>query len=238
MTVDVVLYAGAVTPERVVGRSAAVIDVLRATSVIVEALHNGAQAVIPVVTVEEALLMRDKVGCENSILGGEREMVRVDGFDQGNSPRSYTPQIVRGKKLILSTTNGTRAILNSRHARHVYISSMLNMGAVCEALAEAGTDVVLVCSGRKDMFTTEDGLCAGAIAGILTRKYGYENNDIAEVMMRMYDAAKDDLPGRLSTSRHYNDLLEKGFGADIDFCLQRDIYDIAPYYNTKGDIIL
>lgn len=234
MKADVMLYAGEVTPERVSGRSAAVIDVFRATSVMVEALRNGARAVIPVVEVDRARELAAQYPCGGVILGGERDTVLIEGFDKDNSPLSYTAADVAGKTIILTTTNGTRAICNSLPAHVVYIASFLNMSAVCRVLAAEGRDVALVCSGREDNFTTEDGLCAGAMAGILAREYGYALTDIAELMQRMYAEAAADLEGRLSTSRHYNDILRRGYRGDIDFCLQRDICDIVPVYGPGG----
>lgn len=237
-TVDVVLYAAAATAERIAGNAVAVTDVFRATSVIVEALHNGAERVIPVVTVEEAFLLRDKFHPSKAVLGGEREMIRVEGFDLGNSPMDYTPEKVRDKTVIISTTNGTRAIHNSRHATEIYIASFLNMGAVCRKLAASDDDITIVCSGRKDRFTAEDGLCAGAMAGILAAEYGYALTDIADVMRRMWDDSRGDIRERLSTTRHYNDMMCKGLDPDIEFSLRQDIYDIVPQYTKMGDIIL
>lgn len=236
MNVDIILYAGAVTPERVSGHAVAVIDAFRATSVMVEAMHNGAQAVIPLVTVEDAFAMCEKFGRGQSVLGGERGMVKVEGFDLGNSPAGYTREAVAGKKVVFTTTNGTRAIHNSRFAAKLYVAAFLNMSAVCRALAASGKDAVLVCSGRQDRFTAEDGLCAGAMAGILSREYGYGLTDIADVMRRMYDDASGDLRGRLSSTLHYNAMLEKGLSDDIEFCLRKDIYDIAPHYDARGEI--
>lgn len=238
MTVDVILSAAAVTAERVMNRSVAVIDVFRATSVIVEALHNGARAVVPVVTVEEACILAEKYPKDHILLGGERNTVKIEGFDKDNSPRSYTAGDVSGKTIIFTTTNGTRAILNSRHAHSIFVASFLNMNSVCRALAAEGRDIVLVCSGRSDRFTAEDGLCAGAMVGELVLKYGYDMTDIAEVMQRMYAEAARDLHKRLSTTTHYNDIMSRGYESDVEFCLQRDVYDIVPRYTAKGEIIL
>ena len=235
-TVDVAIAAGEVTTEMVSGRSVAVIDVFRATSVIVEAIHNGAARVIPVVTIEEALAMREKFAGKHVLLGGERNTVKIEGFDKDNSPLAYTRADVEGATIVFTTTNGTRAIYNSRDAHVIYVAAFINMSAVCEALAAIGRDVVLVCSGRQDHFTAEDGLCAGAMADVLVKRYGYGTTDIAEVMQRMWLDARDDVKGRLSTTYHYNDIVRRGYFADIDFCLQRDIYDTVPCYDQKGEI--
>ena len=235
MTVDVILAAGDATYDRVMHKSVAVIDVFRATSVIVEALHNGARAIIPVVNVEEAVLMRQKFGEDEALLGGERDTVMIEGFDLDNSPLMYKPETVRGKTIIFTTTNGTRAIQNSRGASSIMVASFLNMSAVCDALARMNRDVALVCSGREDRFTAEDGLCAGAMVGTLVLNYGFEMSDIAEVLQQMYANAASDLRKRLETTTHYKDINARGYDADIRFCLQRDIYDVVPVYDNKRD---
>lgn len=238
MIVDAILYADAVTPERVGGKSVAVVDVFRATSVIVEALHNGARAMIPVVSVENAALLCRKFDRSQLLLGGERDTVIIEGFDLDNSPLAYKREVVEGKTIIQTTTNGTRAIHNSRFAKSIFVSSFLNMSAVCEAMAKKEQSIVLVCAGRDNTFTAEDGLCVGAMANILATQHGYKTSDIAEVLQRMYVDAKDDLKGRLSSTLHYNDILGRGYIDDINYCLQHDIYDDVPYYNANGEVVL
>ena len=238
MTVDVILTAGDVAYDKVKNKNVAVVDVFRATSVIVEALNNGARAVIPVVNVEDALLMQEKFRPGSVLLGGERNTVMIDGFDLDNSPRMYKASVVSGKTIIFTTTNGTRALYNAREAASVMVASFLNFSAVCAALAIDGRDVAVICAGRNDNFTAEDGLCAGAMVGVLALQYGYEMTDIAEVMQNMYAMAADDLRARLVTTTHYRDISARGYDEDIRFCLQRDIYDIVPVYSDKGEIVL
>lgn len=238
MTVDVILSAGEVALDRVKNKNVAVVDVFRATSVIVEALNNNAKSVVPVVTVEEALLMRQKFERDGVLLGGERNTVKIDGFDLDNSPLKYTEDVVGGKTIVFTTTNGTRAMNNARGATSVTVGSFLNLSAVCDALAQGGRDVVIICAGRSDRFTAEDGLCAGAMAGILASRYGFAMTDIAEVMQRMYADAAGDLQGRLETTAHYRDISARGYDDDIRFCLRRDIYNIVPIYTEKGEIVL
>lgn len=238
MLVDVILSAGDVLPRRVEDRNAAVIDVFRATSVIVEAMSNGAKAIYPVATIEEAIEKADKLGRDNVLLAGERNTVMIDGFDLDNSPLKFTREVVAGKIIVQTTTNGTRAVRNASPADNLYVASFLNMKAVCEKLAEGGKDIAIVCSGRCDEYTAEDGLCAGAMAEILSEDYGCGLTDIAEVMVRTYKEAKNDLKAGLATARHYNDILRRGYNADIEFCLKRNIYDIVPYYTGEDCITL
>ncbi len=238
MKVDVAISAADAKARRINQRAVAVVDVFRATSVIVEALHNGARRVIPTVSVDEVYELRKKITDEKVILGGERNTVLIAGFDKDNSPLAYGTG-VRDASIIFTTTNGTRAIHNSRGAAAVYIASLLNCTAVCEALAAMGLDVTIVCAGREDEFTAEDGLCAGAMVRILQDRYGYEPTDIAGLMERMYRDAGDDLRGRLAGTVHYEDILSRGYEDDIRFCLQRDIYSDVPRYDAStGEIRL
>src|SRR5690606_19366866 len=144
----------AFTPAELAGidlgdRVVVVLDVLRATSTIVEALANGARAVSPVSTVDEAVRLAEALGREGVLLAGERRSLRIDGFDMGNSPLEFTRERVSGKQIVLTTTNGTVAILASATARRVLIASYLNLGAVAEELVHDGGPASIVCSGRE-----------------------------------------------------------------------------------------
>lgn len=237
MKVDVIIAAGDVRAELVSGKAVAVIDVFRATSVIINALYNGAVRVVPVVTVEEAIELRNRFGKGNCILGGERDTKLIDGFDKDNSPLAYAEEDVRGRTIIFTTTNGTRAIYNSRAASAIYVAAFINLSAACAALASTGRNVVIVCSGSNDRFTAEDGLCAGAVVDQLVERYGFATTDMAEVIRDMYAASKHDLKGRLDSTEHYNFMKTMSYFDDIDFCLQHDIYDIVPQFDIKqGEI--
>lgn len=239
MKVDVIIYADEVAQERVMHRTVAVIDVFRATSVIIEALHNGARSVVPVVTVEQAVELKSKFPSQQTVLGGERNTRLIEGFDKDNSPLSYRHEDVAGKTIIFTTTNGTRAINNSRHASSIYIAAFINMKAVCDTMASLGRDIVLVCSGRENNYTAEDGLCAGAMAQYLAESYKYSTTDIAQVMQQMYNATSGNLTRRLSSTQHYQDISARGYSDDINFCLQQNIYGIAPHYDmATGEIKL
>lgn len=238
MVVDVILWAGDASPEKVEGRNAAVIDVFRATSVMVEALRNGAGMIIPAETIEEAVSTARSFDKDKVLLAGERDTVIIDGFDLDNSPLNFTAEKVRDMIIVQTTTNGTRAVRNAADAEALYIASFLNLSAVCGRLAADGRDIVLVCSGTKDRFTAEDGLCAGAMAGMLAREYGYCMTDIAGVMAGMYSAAENDIRARLAGTKHYNYILGLGYEADIEFCLKKDIYEIVPRYHAAGHIDL
>ena len=243
MTVDIIGAPGEIAPERVAGRNAAVIDVFRATSVMVTAMENGARSIIPLTGVEECFELRRRMQAEGAgagiLLGGERDKVLIEGFDLDNSPYSYTREAVEGATIIMSTTNGTRAINRSEGAHGLYIASMLNATAVCREMAAAGKDIVLVCSGREDRFTMEDGLCAGFMAYILSNNdMGYALTDIAWVMSQIYSNNKEDLRRPLAAGLHYNDLMSSGFDRDVEYCLRRDVSRAAPRVAINGEIVL
>ena len=243
LSIDVIGTPSEVTPERVEGRSVAVIDVFRATSAITTAMENGTARIIPMVGIDECFDLRYDLKAENPdakiLLGGERGKVLIEGFDLDNSPYSYTPEKVNGATIIMSTTNGTRAIDRSGAASALFIASMLNATAVCRELAALGRDIVLVCSGREDRFSTEDGLCAGLMACILSDfGMGYNLTDFAWVMSRMYINNRDDLKRPLESSLHYNDLMAEGFDVDVAYCLQQDIFKSVPKVNHNGEIVL
>lgn len=162
MKLDVVFTPGELGAS-VGQRTVVVIDVLRATSTILEALVNGARDVLPVESVEQAVRKAQELGREQVILCGERDVERVEGFDLGNSPLEYVPERVRGKTLVLTTTNGTRAILLGAGGTDCLIASFLNATATAERVVRSATDVLILCAGREGRFSLEDAVCAGVI---------------------------------------------------------------------------
>src|SRR5262249_49024109 len=163
-TVDVVLTADAVTPARLRDASALVIDVLRASTSIVTALGSGAAAVVPVETVEEARAHKVALG-PGTLLAGERDSDPPEGFDLGNSPREFTPERVRDRTIVLTTSNGTRALTAARPAAAVAVAAFVNAAAAVAWARGHGGNVVLVCAGSLGTPSLEDQACAGWLAG-------------------------------------------------------------------------
>lgn len=214
--IDVIPTAKEACVENVGSDTAVIIDVLRATSVMVTALNNGADKIIPVLTPEEALGI--KRACSEILLGGERHAEKIDGFDFGNSPLSYDAKNVAGKTIVMTTTNGTRAILNSASAKHRYIACFLNAKQVACQLKQHH-HIVFICSGADDSFTLEDALCAGYIIYLMKQDDpGLAMSDFAVAMMSMYSAAAFDVRSIAANGRHYRLLKEKGFIDDLDYC--------------------
>lgn len=227
MRIDVIGSATMVTEESVKGRVAVVIDVLRATSVMVSALVNGAKQVIPVVSPEEAFALKEKLGSE-VILGGERDALPIAGFDYGNSPLQYTEEVVEGKTIVMTTTNGTLAINNAAAADQLIIASFLNAEAVLQFIEEK-EDIALICSGTDGQFTLEDALCAGYLIEQLHRQ---NNNlylsDMAVAIHQLYKANQQDMISIASQGKHYQNLLRKGFVKDLEYCFQIGVLNNVP----------
>ncbi|WP_281670832.1 2-phosphosulfolactate phosphatase [Rikenella microfusus] len=245
MEVDIIGTAGEVTDERVAGKNVAVIDVFRATSVMVTAFANGAREIIPMTGIEESFRLRDEIVARHRqsgdngpvLLGGERKTVIIEGFDLDNSPLRYSPDIVRDATIVMSTTNGTRAVNCARGAAEIYVAALLNADAVARRLGERGEDIVLVCSGRHDRFTIEDALCAGMMARYLGRHYGYKLTDIAWWCADVYRRYEDDLQQALDHCEHYHNIKGR-WAEDIAWCLRRNVTDVAPHIVKEGGIRL
>lgn len=210
-------------------RVAVVVDVLRATSTVVEALANDARAVCPVRTPEEASLLAQRIGRDETLLCGERKGLRIDGFDLGNSPAEYGPESVAGKFLALTTTNGTGALLAAAGARRILVASFLNLSAVAALLAQDASPVLIICAGREGRFALDDGACAGALALALRDQVGrLTMNDAAAAaaaLARPY--RKSPLPV-LKASAAGRALTAQGFADDLAFCAALDTRNIVP----------
>ncbi|MEO5909426.1 MAG: 2-phosphosulfolactate phosphatase [Pelobium sp.] len=203
---------------------AVVIDVFRATSSICYGIENGAEAIIPVATVEECKSFEN----EGYLLAAERDGKVVDGFDFGNSPFAYAAEKVKGKTVVLTTTNGTHAIEESKKdAFQVIIGSFLNLDAICNYLRNQEKDVFLLCAGWKNKFNLEDTLFAGAVVHQL-KADDYFLDDSSTAANDLYEIAKDDLQGYTAKTSHSERLKKLGIEEDIKFCLNVNITQSIP----------
>jgi 2-phosphosulfolactate phosphatase len=219
-----------------------VFDVLRATSTFVTALHHGAQAVIPVGEISEALAFKkSKVRSQKSeviLLGGERDGVRISAggivFDLGNSPRECTPEKVRGKTIVSTTTNGTRALRACARAQTVLAASFLNLAATAEFLRRNHFEnVLLVCAGTRENAALEDTLAAGALCEMLAA--GAVSGS-AQTAWQAYARAKSNLAAAVvRDSENARRLLAvPGLRDDVAFCLQRDVFPLVATMQPDG----
>ena len=214
------------------GQTAVVIDVLRATSVITTALENGAREVIPVKTVEEAQNLYAQCDTAKTLRGGERNALKIEGFDLSNSPLEYKKKVVEGKTLILTTTNGTNAINNIIGADEVVLACFRNGAAVVEHIVglshRGSSDIAIVCAGTESHFSLDDGLCAGMIIELLKQQTEVKTDDLGLLLHRFYNESKDNLFGALSGCYHLKRLFTLGFYDDIKFCLETNCVQTVP----------
>ena len=204
---------------------------MRATTTITFAVANGATAITPVLTPEDAFrLAADQ---PNTLIGGERGGVKVDGFDLGNSPREYTESVVSGRQIVLTTTNGTRTLQACRAAERILVGSFLNLSAIVDQLAQVEGELVIACSGREGGFCTEDTVFAGACVAALGET---QLTDAAETAKILYQTHCEDLLGMLRNCYHGQYLASIGLGADLEFCAQVDLVDVLPHL-VDGRII-
>lgn len=212
------------------GTHVVVVDVLRASSTIVHACENGVERIIPVAQVEDATKLVPTLERKKTLLGGEREGKMIEGFDLGNSPLEYASKIVRGKTLILSTTNGTVAITQSAPAQEILIGCFLNLSAVVTRISSARPDrVAVLCAGNLGQLALEDFVCGGLIVERLAQSYRGELilNDGA-VAARELARTMTDIGEVVRNSTHGRRLAELGFEKDLEFCSRIDKYGAVP----------
>lgn len=223
ISIEVVLSPALLHLSNIKGANVVVIDILRATSTICTAIHEGAESVMAVGSTSAALGFADK----GYLTAAERDGVKVPGFDLGNSPFECMNGAVSGRKIALTTTNGTKCLEAVSHdgARHVLSGSFLNLEALAAWLAKDGSDVVLLCAGWKDSFNLEDTLFAGALAGLLQKKTDCEIDcDAALMAIDLYNLAKADLVAYLKKSSHYKRLSHLDHEEDMVYCLQHSVF--------------
>lgn len=223
-----------VDPAELAGGTCAVIDVLRATTTIVQALSAGALEVLAALELSDAKSLSARMTPGAYLLGGERHGLPIAGFDLGNSPEEYTPTTVGGKSLVFTTTNGTRAVLHCRPARQILLAAFANYSAVCRRLGAAQT-VHIVCAGTAGEIAREDCLLAGAIAERLCAPGGVRLNDQGQLVRGAWRAvqAKSAVGGaplaeQLAESRGGRNLIELGLSADIAWCAAIDRSECVP----------
>lgn len=238
MRIDVLFGVQQLTPQDVQGRVVALIDVLRASTTIAVALANGARAVIPLESSEDVATRAKQFERAGVLLAGERKMLRMDGFDLGNSPVEHTREIVEGKTVLLTTTNGTRALLAVQQgARDVVVASYVNLTAVSAMLRAAlrgGADVTIVCAGQDRQFALEDAGCAGRYVYQITKRLQQaEVNDAALAASLIDRKYGDNLMRLFSTAAHGRALAAAGFEGDLAACAAVDSYPVIPIFQDR-----
>jgi 2-phosphosulfolactate phosphatase len=211
-----------------------VIDVLRATSAMVAAFENGVDRIIPVSTIEEA---RQYIGREGYIAAAERNGEVVDGFAYGNSPLAYVGQDLRGQTIVMTTTNGTKAINLAKDARKLVIGSFLNLTALSDWLVKQDDNILLLCSGWKDKFNLEDSVFAGAVMERLldSGRFGVEE-DSSIAAKYMYMAARDNFMSILKAAPRRRRIQQLQLLPDVKYCLTPDQSTAIPIL-VDGELV-
>lgn len=238
MKLDVVFTPTGLTFVEVQGRTVFMIDILRATTVMCAALHHGAKAIIPVATTEEALRLAQTIGSADVLLAGERRCVRIPGFHLGNSPLEMTEAAVRGKTLIVTTSNGTGALLACQGAAAVYLACAGNLSLAAEKAREAlegERSPLILCAGRGGAFSLDDAYAAGRLAaevlGGPRPRRGLNDAAIAALdLVRRYGS---DWERPLSYSRAGRELIRLGFRDDIAAASRLDCYPVLPQFHER-----
>jgi len=238
MTIDVFFSPAVVDEAAVEGRTAVVIDVIRATSTLVEALANGAKAIFPTISTEEAVKLASSLGREDTILCGERKGMKVEGFDLGNSPAEFTPEVVEGKQLVMTTTNGTRAFVAAEGADRILAASFMNLSAVAEAL-KGVPKLVIICSGRENRFSLDDALCAGMLIRIL-EEAGDGDPEREETVFNDAGRVARDLAAQYTVDAAFlkstaagHALVGVGLDGDLELCADLDRHTLVPEMRNR-----
>jgi 2-phosphosulfolactate phosphatase len=224
-----------VEPEEFEGCCAVVIDVLRATTTMVAALHAGARCILPVLTVDDARAAFARLAPGVGVRGGERGGVRIEGFELDNSPRACTPAAVGGKDVVFTSTNGTAAILHAARARRVLVAGFANLMATCRAIVDEPGPVRIVCAGTRGAVSLEDALVAGAMVDVLSPVRPLSERDEGRLALEAWRctlAQPGGLMRSMRASRGGRNLLRLGYDADVDFCAGIDIFPLVAEYDA------
>jgi 2-phosphosulfolactate phosphatase len=234
---EVYMSPAEISPGDVQGRVVAVIDVLRASTTIAVAMSNGAKSVVPVETVDDAITRSKQFERSEVRLAGERKMQPIPGFDMGNSPLEFTPDVVNGQTIIISTTNGTKALASLQGARDIVVASYVNLtvvAAMLRAAARADADISIVCAGTEGHFSLEDAACAGRyVRAIMKPEVSVTANDAACACALIDRKYGDNIAKIFKDSTHGQALAEAGFAGDLVACASVDSHPVVPIYQDR-----
>lgn len=212
-----------------------VVDVFRASSSICAALAAGAAAVHPLKSLEEA----ERAKQRGELVGAERDTKKCSFADFGNSPSDYKAEIIAGKEVFFTSTNGTCAIeLAVADSAEVLVGAFVNLSAVADYCVASKKDVLVLCSGWRNKFNKEDTLFAGALAEILTEKNAFQaKSDSIAAAMELWQRAKSNVRAYLDDSEHIARLVKWNLECDIDFCLTLNKLNVVPKYDFRAQVL-
>ncbi len=211
-------------------KTVVVIDVLRASTAICAMLQSDARGVIPTAGPGEAAEMWTKIGPEIAVLAGERNGVKIENFQYGNSPLEFRPETVGGKYVVMCTTNGTGIFGRTLKAKKIISGALVNVSEVAGAVAAEARDLVIICAGREGGFSVEDTLCAGMLISLLGSRHNQETelNDAASLADLLYDRYRDILPKAVAAGEHGRFLASIGFAQDVRIASEIDSMPVLP----------
>ena len=229
--VDVYATPDKVDPDTLKNSFVVVIDVLRASTTIATALYNGCTEILPADDIHFAFELARTLPRGSTLLGGERQGKMIDGFTLGNSPQEYIEYTVRDKAIVLTTTNGTRALMTCRKAKKVFVGSFVNMHALSGYLLKRRIDIDIVCAGTDGKASLEDMVCAG----LLVEKLDEATNHFmmtraARQALAVAQLHKHDLVGMMKKSPHGAYLEKIGFGSDLEVCARLNSLRVIPVF--------
>jgi 2-phosphosulfolactate phosphatase len=218
------------------GRLVIIVDVLRASTTVATALGNGAKTVIPLEGPDEVISRAKEFARSKTLLAGEQKMFPINGFDLGNSPQAFTPEVVGGKTILITTTNGTRALLGVQGARDIVIASYVNFTAVLAMMkvaASSNTDIAIICAGEEGSFTLEDSACAGRYVRAIPKRATVAVNDAAAASVLIEKKYGDNIAKVFKESTHGQALESAGFGDDLAAAAEVDSYPVVPIWQDR-----
>jgi len=236
MRIDVFFTPLGLNPGDLTGRGVVVVDALRASTTVITALANGAKAVIPAATAEEAVRLASNLEKDGVVLAGERKSLKIEGFALGNSPREMTAAAVGGKTIVLATTNGTPALVAAQGGDPVLVGAPANFRALAaraRAVLEQRGELVVLCAGRDKQFAVEDGYTAGRLIKAVRRGVKrLELNDAARAAIALTDAVGT-WTEALEGSDAARQLAEADLAEDVRFAAKPDRFTVVPSYADR-----
>lgn len=218
------------------GKTTVVIDVLRASTTIITALTNGAKEVVPVGTVEFAVKVSGGMFGGQTLLGGERNTKKIEGFALGNSPSEYKKEVVAGKTIVFYSTNGSRAIVKAKYSGNLFICAFNNLKALARHLVTLNEDVIILCSGNNNLLSLEDSVCAGKlISELIKDNQEIILSDSSKGALALFKSFGKDIRKMLSETEHGQLLINNGFKDDLTLCAEINSTDVIPY--STGNVL-
>jgi 2-phosphosulfolactate phosphatase len=236
MKVDVVFLPKDLTERHIRDRAVVVFDVLRATTTMTAALASGARE-IHVFSSLDAARSAAEAHAGSRLLCGEVRCLPPEGFDLGNSPGTYVTDVVQGKTLFMSTTNGTRAIAAARGARKLFVAALVNARAATDALIRTGLDVTLLCAGTDGALAVEDIVGAGAVVLELSTQAKAEESANATIAAALFSACRDDLPRHLRQTTGARNVIAAGLEADVPFAAMLNAFGVVGEIDPQNLVV-